>query len=81
MQRVKFLKAASGYLDCRTLRYFVKDEIADINDSLVKSFLSSGKIKILEDEKPIIEKKVDNPVVEDKADKKVKKRIKKKRGS
>lgn len=77
MQRVKFLKEASGYTDCRTLKYFKKGDICTVNDSLVKNFLSRGSIVVLGEEKPIVEKVVD-PVIEDKTEKKVTKRRNKK---
>lgn len=77
MQRVRFMKQASGYTDCRTLKYFDKGNICNINDSLVKNFLSWGAIVVLKEEKTVVEK-VANPVVENKTDKKATKRSKKK---
>ncbi len=76
MQRVKFVKEASGYTDCRTLRYFKVGDICTVNDSLVKNFLSRGSIVVLDEEKTIVEK-VYNLVLEDKTDKKIKTRVKK----
>lgn len=77
MQRVQFLKSQSGYIDCRTLKHFKAGEVYEINDNLVKNFISTGSIQLIEDKAPVIEEKIANITIDNKVDKKVKKRRKK----
>lgn len=77
MKCVKFIQSRSAYIDCRTLVHFKKGNVYDINDTLANNYLRIGVVQIFEKEKPIIEK-VANPVIEDKTNKKLTKRRKKK---